>query len=91
VRLGGKTSVYTLPNRGLSRLLGLRSSQIDLELRLQRVDGSRDNHLRIMVLLKPCAGDLSGDMIWHQLCSQIFCDLRGYLMGQTGSTVSVTG
>jgi len=89
VRLGAKGSVYNMAPRGLSWLLGRRSNLIDMELRLQRADSTRDNHLRIMVLLRPSAGDLSGDMSWHQLCSQIFCDLRGYLMGQTGSAISV--
>ena len=28
--------------------------------------------------------DLSTDLSWRKLCTQIFCDLRAYLMGQTG-------
>jgi hypothetical protein len=31
------------------------------------------------------ASDLNADVAWRSLCTQIFCDLRGYLMGQTGS------
>jgi serine/threonine-protein kinase len=85
VRLGGKGSVYSAPTRGTLAWLGLnrRAGQIDMELRLVRADTSRDNHLRITVLLRPTIGDLSADEEWQKLCRQIFCDLRAYLMGQT--------
>ena len=90
VRLGGKGSVYLIPGRSSFSWLGLgrRNGQIDMELRLQRADGTRDNQLRIVVLLKPMSGDLSTDTSWRQLCNQIYCDLRGYLMGQTGNVSS---
>ncbi len=83
VRLGLKGCLYSLPDRGLLASLGLgrRSSPIDMELRLQRTEGSRDNQLHITVLLRPQVGDLSADLTWRDLCSRIFCDLRGYLMG----------
>ena len=54
-----------------------------MELRLQRADSERDNHLRITVLLRPAVGDLSADETWQAVCRQIFCDLRAYLMGHT--------
>lgn len=86
VRLGGKGSAYTAPTRGPLAWLGLnpRAGQINMELRLVRPEASRDNHLRITVLLRPAAGDLSTDETWQHICRQIFCDLRAYLMGQNG-------
>jgi serine/threonine-protein kinase len=83
VRLGGKGSVYVPPGRGLGWLGLRRANHIDLELRLQRGDSGRDNQLRITVVFRSPAG-LNADDAWRNLCTQIFCDLRGYLMGQTG-------
>jgi serine/threonine-protein kinase len=84
VRLGGKGCVYTLPRSGALSWIGLgrKNADIDMELRLQRND-QRDNQLRITVLIKPTNGDLSADLSWRGLCTQIFCDLRGYLMGSS--------
>ncbi len=92
VRLGGKGSVYMAPQRGsLSWLgLGLKPNRITMELRLQRADDARDGQLRITVLLKPPSASVCADPAWRQLCTQIFCDLRGYLMGQTGVVGSET-
>jgi serine/threonine-protein kinase len=85
VRLGGKGSVYKTPGNGLSWLLGRRSGHIDMELRLQRAETGRDNQLRIMVVFSSPHGEAGTDAAWRNLCTQIFIDLRGYLMGQTGS------
>ncbi len=86
VRLGGKGSVYEAPQRGsLSWLgIGLRPTKIEMELRLERPDDTRGSQLRITVVLRPPSPALFGDPSWRRLCTQIFCDLRGYLMGQTG-------
>jgi eukaryotic-like serine/threonine-protein kinase len=84
VRLGGKNSVYTAPPRtwlGLTR----RAPLIEVELRLQRVDKTRENQLRITVVFRSPGYDISVDTAWRDLCSRIFCDLRGYLMGQSPS------
>jgi serine/threonine-protein kinase len=84
VRLGAKGCVYTVPARGLSWLGIGRRPTVDVELRLQRADASRDNHLRITVIFRASSGtDMSADSPWRAVCSQIFIDLRGYLMGQT--------
>jgi serine/threonine-protein kinase len=86
VRLGGKGSVYVPPARGLSWLgIGRGSGRIDLELRLQRCDAGPDNRLRITVVFRSPGTDLSTDPAWQDLCTQIFCDLRAYLMGQSGT------
>jgi serine/threonine-protein kinase len=86
VRLGGRGCAYVAPARNSLSWLGLgrRSGLIDMELRLQRGEAGRDNLLRITVLLRPLAGDLSADAAWRALSSQIFCDLRSYLMGANG-------
>ena len=56
-----------------------------MELRLQRGEGPRDSQLKITVVFRSSNGaDLSGDVAWRAVCSQIYCDLRGYLMGQNG-------
>jgi hypothetical protein len=90
VRLGGKGSVYIAPGHSSLSWLGLgrKSGQIDMELRLQRADGSRDNQLRVTVVFRSRTGNTGTDMAWRNLCTQIFCDLRGYLMGQTGTVSS---
>ncbi len=54
-----------------------------MELRLQRSEANRDGQLRITVRFRSPAGDLSNDQAWRNVCAQIFCDLRAYLMGQT--------
>jgi serine/threonine-protein kinase len=85
VRLGGKNCIYAAPTRGLSWLGLLRRPPIDIELRLQRGEAGRDNQLRITVVFRSSGADLNADTAWRSLCTRIFCDLRGYLMGQTGA------
>ncbi len=82
VRLGGKGSVYA--SSGLSSWFGLRSksSLIDLELQLQRPDAGREGKLNITVVLRPADKASAGDD-WRDRCAQVYCDLRGYLMGST--------
>ena len=86
VSLGGKGSVYEAPQRGSLSWLGIGRwpNRIDMELRLQRPDDARGGQLRITVVLRPPSASLCTDPAWRQLCTRIFCDLRGYLMGQGG-------
>ena len=84
VRLGGRNSAYTAPKRGFS-LLGLGRPLFDLELHLQRPIGGRENQLIVTVVVRPPPGDLTGDLAWQEVCGRIFCDLRAYLMGQSGA------
>ena len=84
VRLGGKGCVYSAPARGLSWLGLTRRPAIELELRLQRAETGRDNQLRITVIFRSPGNDLNADVAWRTLCTQIYCDLRAYLMGQSG-------
>jgi serine/threonine-protein kinase len=83
VRLGGKGCAYSAPSRGISSWLGLgrKANLIDVEMRLQA--SSREHQLRMMVIFRSGNGESPTDLGWRQLCSQIFCDLRAYLMGQS--------
>ena len=59
------------------------SGPIDLELQLHRIDPSQPNKLSIHVLFRPSHPNLLGDKDWRNRCSDIFIELRGYLMGGT--------
>jgi serine/threonine-protein kinase len=87
VRLGGKSCVYTAAASSFSWFgLARRANQIDLELHLLRPDPGRDN-LQITILLRPGGKGTVNDEDWRARCTQIFCDLRAYLMGQGAATV----
>jgi eukaryotic-like serine/threonine-protein kinase len=90
VRFGGRGCAYMVPRQGLSWLgISRRSNLIDMELCLDHADPGRESQLRITVIFSCPGTDLNLSPAWRSLCTQIFCDLRGYLMGQTG-TVSAT-
>jgi eukaryotic-like serine/threonine-protein kinase len=84
VRLGGKNCTYAAPSRGLSWLGLGRRPLIDVEMRLQRIDPTRESQLKITVVFRSPGNDLSADVAWRSVCSQIFCDLRAHLMAQGG-------
>jgi serine/threonine-protein kinase len=90
VRLGGKGCVYAAPSRGLAWLGLGRRSPIDVELRLHRADGGKENQLRITVLFRSIGNDLNTDAAWRAVCSQIFVDLRAYLMGNSNPSDTVS-
>jgi serine/threonine-protein kinase len=86
VRLGGRNSVYVCPSQGPFSWLGLgRKGQIEMELNLQRADATRENLLHITVAMRSLQGNGPANGEWRERCNQIFCDLRGYLLGQTGA------
>jgi serine/threonine-protein kinase len=83
VRLGVRGS-YAPAGLGSWFGIGRKSGHIDVELQLQKADPARDSLLRITVVLRPAeAASASPD--WRNRCAQIFCDLRGYLMGQSNA------
>jgi serine/threonine-protein kinase len=91
VRFGSRGSAYMAPRQGLSWLgIGRRASTIDMEMRLEHADSSRGSQLHITVIFRSSGNDLNADMAWRKVCTQIFCDLRGYLMGQTGTISAAT-
>jgi tRNA A-37 threonylcarbamoyl transferase component Bud32 len=82
IRTGG---LYQIPTWGAFGWLGLnrKSRGIELELHLQRPVAERENQLLITVHFRAPSRAVAADTSWRDLCTQIFCDLRAYLMGQT--------
>jgi serine/threonine-protein kinase len=91
VRLGGPGSVYVPKGKGAFSWLGIgrRPGQIEVDLYLDRLDATRESMLQITVAMRPGRGDSIADASWRARCDQIFIDLRGYLMGKSGSTEPV--
>jgi serine/threonine-protein kinase len=87
VRLGGRGSVYQPCGAGPLSWLGLgrRSNLIDVELQLERADPTRESLLHIKVTMRSPNGTTVFNPDWRARCNQVFCDLRGYLMGHSGS------
>lgn len=84
VHLGGPGSVYSVSANSFGWMgLGRRAGRIELELRMHQSDPKRQSLLHITVLMRTLNGDSHADPNWRGMCNQIFCDLRGYLMGQT--------
>jgi serine/threonine-protein kinase len=84
VRLGGRGSAYADPAWGKLSWLGIgpKPNLIDLELRLERSDQERDSLLNITVVLRPTNKEVVNTLEWRERCSQIYCDLRAYVMGR---------
>jgi serine/threonine-protein kinase len=80
VRLGGRKT----PTVGPLTWLGLRrsSSTVDVELHLHHNEPAQPNKLTVHVLFRPSHPSLLSDRDWRQRCTQIFVELRAYLMGR---------
>jgi serine/threonine protein kinase len=83
VRLGGKGSIYQVPGQGPLSWLGLirKSGVIDMELLLERNSPTQQNLLQITVVMRSPDPSAAPSSAWRVRCNEIFCDLRGYLMG----------
>jgi serine/threonine-protein kinase len=83
VRLGGRKA-QSVAGGPLS-WLGLRRSAgpIDVELHLHNLDPGKENQLTIHVLFRPSHPSLLTDRNWRQRCTQVFIELRAYLMGRS--------
>jgi serine/threonine-protein kinase len=81
VRLGGRGSTYAPRGRTGWLSLNRRSGMIDVELHLERNDPIRDSLLRLTILMRPTDRRTVDEDEWRERAAQIFCDLRGYLMG----------
>src|SRR5262249_48580550 len=80
VRLGSPGSAYAAGGGALSWLgLGPRTAPIEMELRMER-SNDRDSLLRVTVLMREERRKGAMDPATRTRCTQIFCDLRGYLM-----------
>jgi eukaryotic-like serine/threonine-protein kinase len=92
VHLGGPLSAYGPRPGPLSWLgIGRKAGQIEMELNLHRADPGRDNMLHITVAMRSLQKSDSQTGEWRARCNQIFCDLRGYLLGQSGSIAEAAG
>jgi serine/threonine-protein kinase len=89
VSLGGPGSAYQYHASGLTWLgIGRKSSEIEMDLRMQQLDAERNSRLLITVIMRSLNGSSAFDPLWRALAAQVFCDLRGYLMGQSGEVVA---
>jgi serine/threonine protein kinase len=89
VRLGGKGSIYQPPGSSpLSWLLGRRLGIVEMELLLERGSPTQQSLLHITVIMRSPEPGAAVNTAWRARCNEIFCDLRGYLMG---SGVKVPG
>ena len=50
-------------------------------IHLHRTDPKQENKLTIHVLFRPSHPSLLADAIWRERCSNVFVELRAYLMG----------
>ncbi len=92
VRLGGPGSIYEFPRRNSSWFrLRRRTDKIDLELRMRQADPDRQNLLHITVSIRSADGDPMVGALWRTSNDRVFCDLRGYLMGHSGTPVHQAG
>ncbi len=81
VRLGGRKASTTGPFSWLG--MRRRSSPIDVELHMHHLDPTKENQLTVHVLFRPSHPALLTDRNWRQRCTQVFIELRAYLMGRT--------
>jgi serine/threonine-protein kinase len=80
VRLGGRagSASSTLSWFGLRKATG----PLDLELHLRPADPAHPGRLSVHVLFRPSQPSLLGDQAWRDKCTQVFVELRSYLMGR---------
>ncbi len=79
VRLAkSRTPTSSMSWLGFGRRAG---GPIDVELHLHRTNPKQENHLTIHVLFRPSHASLLADEGWKTRCSNIFVELRAYLMG----------
>jgi serine/threonine-protein kinase len=94
VRVGSRGSPYQARNQGPLAWLGLgrRASLIDLELNLERSSepGQQGNLLITVKMRSPDNATAATDPHWRARCTQVFCDLRAYLMAQGSPTAEGT-
>ncbi len=87
MRLGARGSAYWVPGSGALSWLGLgrKGQLIDVELRLERKDPGQQSLLHFTVVMRSPDNGAAANPVWRARCTQVFCDLRAYLMGQAGA------
>lgn len=83
VRLGGKVP----ESNSLSWLVGLRKKLpvVEMELRLERNNAQQQSQLQITVLMTAPDRKAAANTAWRDRCAQVYCELRGYLVGASVS------
>ncbi len=84
VRLGGKSFQVSSPLSWLG--IGRKTGIVDLELVLERSNLTQQNLLNITVKMRSLDQTAVVSSAWRSRCTQIFCDLRAYLVGASVST-----
>lgn len=80
-------TMYASTGKRALSWLGIAKPQLfDVELCLEKVDPAKNNQLHITVVMRVPGRDANVDPLLHARCDKIFCDLRAYLMGNTGSS-----
>jgi serine/threonine protein kinase len=75
-----------LTQSGLKRWFGLaKANVVDMELLLERNNPKQPSQLRITVKMSSPDQKAATSPHWRERCSQIFCELRGYLAGASVS------
>ncbi len=86
VHLGGRGSTYHVP-RGRLAWLGIGTGHsIELNLHMQHQQTDKQNELRLTAVFRFLGRSLVAN--WRNVCTQIFCDLRAYLVGASGTVAS---
>lgn len=60
-----------------------RASTIDVELHLTNPDPNQPNQLTVHIYFRPTHASLLADQAWQQRCTDIFIQIRSYLMGRS--------
>ena len=82
VRLGGRKGSSNAG--GPLVWFGLRrSNTIDLELHLSTLDPAMPNQLTVDINFRPSHVSMLADKSWQQRCTEIFVEIRSYLMGRS--------
>jgi len=81
VRIGGRKTPVGGPLSWLG--IGRRASgPVDVEIHLHHAHPDQENRLTVHVLFRPSHPRLMVDKTWRQRCSEVFVELRAYLMGR---------
>ena len=60
---------------------GRRAGPVSLELHLHQTDPQRCNQLHIQAVFRPSSIGQLNDPVWRERCTELFIELRAYLMG----------
>jgi eukaryotic-like serine/threonine-protein kinase len=85
LRIGGNTAGNKAKKAGRSGLswfgFGRRIGIISLELHLHQIDPQKCNRLFLQVVFRPLSINQLNDPVWRERCTELFIELRAYLMG----------